>query len=388
MSMLAAPTLAQLPPERGTVLELHSINDEHNGMLVEYHGISKETGKYLVVPLKMDLTGDEEEDENAKFTRVKPKCCRRPTLKPLKLRQVLGNLAIQIVNSEARESSPDYASIEVKLKGLLVKDPCCAVAYMLLAQTVHNSGQKAAHAHCEGDPLRPFTEQMKKQQDKTISYLYRTLGNAYAYSGLLPEADVKNSRNMLSGLLSLRGHKNTALRQYKKAELLSGESLYGGLEKTGMESVMANRLVKKSLESKEAGLFSKESDQLMQAMVHFMNTLRTMVNIKGDAVTVPGGGSVASHTGPTLVNEIFSNLVRLNAILQESIDAEKAVSIATCVADTIDDMYLVCNSSGISSGLEEGFWGAAFFIKLSVLQVKSGIEGTKPKMTSLGVKAE
>ena len=125
-----APSLDELRPEKGTLLQLHSINDEYNGMLVEYHGTQKETGKFLVVPFKIDVDGTEEGevDDDAKFIRVKPKVCRRPDLKPLKMRRLLASLATQMKSSCDLSNSSD----ETKFKGLLEKDPCCVMAFMAL----------------------------------------------------------------------------------------------------------------------------------------------------------------------------------------------------------------------------------------------------------------
>ena len=46
--LVVPPTLQEIPPEKGSILELHSINDRFNGMLVEFQGIDKASKKYRV----------------------------------------------------------------------------------------------------------------------------------------------------------------------------------------------------------------------------------------------------------------------------------------------------------------------------------------------------
>ena len=74
-----APSLQDLPPEKGSVLELHSINKEFNGMPVEYQSYDTEKEKYSV-----RVIGDLQQ-----IMMVKPRACKRPDIKPLELREAL-----------------------------------------------------------------------------------------------------------------------------------------------------------------------------------------------------------------------------------------------------------------------------------------------------------
>ncbi|KAL3937767.1 MAG: hypothetical protein SGARI_001995 [Bacillariaceae sp.] len=368
-----APSLDELPPEKGAILELHNISEEYdgkiveseeyNGKLVEFIKVDKETGKYFVLPLKIDIDGSEEEDENAQFTRLKPKGCHRPDLKPMKLRAVLACLANQIFFSELKETPCNHSLVHTKLKGLLEKDPCCAAAYMLLAQNEHSW---CHHLHFAYKDIynRPESvgEEIRKHRD------------------FLTDTDLKNSRNLLSGSLSAFGHHKTAIRQHKKAQLLSGVASNPRME-ASHETMMAFNMFKEASKSEEAGLFSTESDQRMQSIDHFITSIKITANLTQNGERVTNGESLTSYAGPELLMVIHDNLGRLVQILTydsgdnlESLDTDKDLIIATFVANRIDDLYEIRDSSDISSKLATDYWDRLDEMKMVALEIKSEIE--------------
>jgi hypothetical protein len=78
-----APSLEDMPPEKGTILQLHSIDAKWDGKLVEFLGPVKDNGKYLV----QSFDGEEED------MTVKPKVCKQPGIQPLAMRVVLYNIS-------------------------------------------------------------------------------------------------------------------------------------------------------------------------------------------------------------------------------------------------------------------------------------------------------
>jgi hypothetical protein len=115
-----APSLEDMPPEKGTILQLHSIDAKWDGKLVEFLGPVKDNGKYLV----QSFDGEEEN------MTVKPKVCKQPGIQPLAMRVVLYNISRTFI-IEAQES--DFATMVQQKKTveeqILPKDPCCVAAH-------------------------------------------------------------------------------------------------------------------------------------------------------------------------------------------------------------------------------------------------------------------
>ncbi|KAL3940943.1 MAG: hypothetical protein SGARI_000783, partial [Bacillariaceae sp.] len=133
-----APSLEELPPEKGTILELHSTgSEEYDGMVVEFLRADKNPKYYQVLPLKEQASGDEAGTETKSRTRtIESKFCKRPEIKPPKLRELLERLSISFVAMEM-EGRISFSEFETRMKGLLDKDPCCVVAYHALGSCLH-----------------------------------------------------------------------------------------------------------------------------------------------------------------------------------------------------------------------------------------------------------
>ena len=79
----APPSLEEMPPNAGTILELHSIAPGWDGMLVVFEKPDKvNAGKLFAWPLN-GKDGNGNPTDQA--FRVKEICCRRPDIKPFKL---------------------------------------------------------------------------------------------------------------------------------------------------------------------------------------------------------------------------------------------------------------------------------------------------------------
>ncbi|KAL3917690.1 MAG: hypothetical protein SGILL_004591, partial [Bacillariaceae sp.] len=144
----APPSFGELPPEKGTILELHSIgHDDWNGKLVEFHSKEKGTDNFFVrfYPPKEDKF-----DDSAGGIRVKSKCCRRPAMKPLKFRGVIAKLSHNLY----RDKDFYSPSIEQRLHDILEKDPCCCLAHYALGfresfMAVDNPSPEEEDAHLQ-----------------------------------------------------------------------------------------------------------------------------------------------------------------------------------------------------------------------------------------------
>ncbi|KAL3907284.1 MAG: hypothetical protein SGARI_003607 [Bacillariaceae sp.] len=180
-----APSLEELPPEQGTILELHSIGEkDFDGVLVEFNKIDKATGKFFVTFLEK-----EQEDQGL---RVKPKCCKRPDIKPFALRKTLYGLAEKFHQDMKSGANPD--EIEMRLNGLLQKDPCCVPAYGINA-----------------DP-----EYVKRVRPTRC--VQREVANFHAYREFFSDGQEQRSRTFLGAMLANDGRFNTSVRQQRQLE--------------------------------------------------------------------------------------------------------------------------------------------------------------------------
>ena len=99
------PTLKELPPKKGSILELRSVNEDFDGKLVEFLKDDPENdGKIYVGYL---------DDEESKL-RVKIICCRRPDIKPLELADLYGVTPEKIEDEE--DNCPVFITREKRIK--------------------------------------------------------------------------------------------------------------------------------------------------------------------------------------------------------------------------------------------------------------------------------
>ncbi|KAL3902840.1 MAG: hypothetical protein SGILL_010675 [Bacillariaceae sp.] len=191
MAATAAPSLEDLPPQRGTILELHSIGDEEfDGLLVEFVRIDKESHSST----KYYCTALQDESRNM---RVKAKCCRRPDIKPLALRRLLYNLAAQMHKKmENDQSYTDAENDTTRLKSLLEKDPCCVPCYILLAHL------KAVDEKSDDEESDDDASWYDPNVEEAIKHMYRATGNLYAYQGVLPDGSPRVLEKNLARLLA------------------------------------------------------------------------------------------------------------------------------------------------------------------------------------------
>ena len=156
-----APSLEELPPEQGTVLELCNIGSKkYDGMLVEFRSKDKQNpGKYFVDFLDGDDDGG---------MRVKAVCCRRPAIKSLQLRQFLHNVATLMLRNH-NGGLVTKQDTEIRAKQLLSFDPCCVTILKVLGcVTGMESGSLADIA---------------KQED--FKYQRRGVANLWAYEDVV-----------------------------------------------------------------------------------------------------------------------------------------------------------------------------------------------------------
>ena len=196
-----APSLDELPPEKGTILELHSIGrDDWDGKLVEFHRAEKDTGK-LYVRFYRPKEGDDDKDDGGGI-RVKAKCCRRPELKSLKFRFVLAKLASKL-SKDADKCSP---FVEQKLLDILEKDPCCCTAHFALA-----GRDRILMYQSKEDPEENWAKSAGHRL-RAIGHYQRALATLYAYRQWIPDKNIKDAKEFLLVTLVAGGHNRSALR--------------------------------------------------------------------------------------------------------------------------------------------------------------------------------
>jgi hypothetical protein len=250
-----APSLEALPPERGTILEIHSIDDAFNGKLVEFVKIDKESGGEKVFVNSLE---DEEQ-----FMRVKVKCCRRPGIKPLKLRQILFNLSgILLCDSFGTVNDPTLDQYEAKLASLLGKDPCASPVHHMLG-TIAEQKYQMQQSHCEA---QTFLEQ-------ALRHFFRGSANLYAYQDIMPKKYVDGMQCLFSNLLASAGWNKSFCQLQKKRGIY--EDLASGIEVEIHRLVMLGSSVFEH--AKQMYGENRRSKQLataMEAAEHLCHVLR------------------------------------------------------------------------------------------------------------------
>ena len=191
-----APTFEELPLEKGSILELHSINADFDGLMVEFLEVDKATTKLRVSAMQASQDGKIEEGQHM---LVKPRACRRPALKPLKLRQALASIAKSlhpIANGELTSGEGGWRQVLTNVRGavhhtpsqhdiatwksLLDKDICCVPAWAMLGLFVE-------------DEFR-------------VDALQRAFANAYAYNGLFDGELLDYGRKMVARSFHSKRH--------------------------------------------------------------------------------------------------------------------------------------------------------------------------------------
>jgi hypothetical protein len=252
-----APSLEDLPPERGTILELHSIGrPDFDGMLVEFYCIDKSTGKYSVISL----------DEREQPMKVKAKCCKRPDIKPLELRELLSSLSL-VIRREFDKEPHLRDTYKEKLQSLLNKDPCCVPAHETMSLILIDRHDEK------------FNELSDTVVEKVIQHFHLAIANFCAYQDICTEEDRSRMQTALHfGMLCFRGLNATARYQAR--------ALSNIREKTGEQKIFAGfytgwKLFHKTKKVKGERPNAKETAMMMQAAEHFLNTLKVAANLPG-----------------------------------------------------------------------------------------------------------
>ena len=238
------PTLEELPPVKGSILELHSIGSrDFDGLIVEFVSIDKNSGKYYVASMKDD-----------QGLRVKPKLCRRPQIKPLKLRKALEEKTHQIAGAfKLRENSELF---QASMRQLLFIDPCCAPAFMVLGAI--GCGANAADS--------------KEVQKEGIRNLERGLATLYAYEEIVTEDTIQLCKAQLSFELGDAGRFKAAGR-LELGQLPQYEML-GDASKAWQEYYAGERLMKSAGDLEQQEHDTREFQKLIGAVDRYLECVR------------------------------------------------------------------------------------------------------------------
>ncbi|KAL3926361.1 MAG: hypothetical protein SGARI_005634, partial [Bacillariaceae sp.] len=170
--MTKAPSFKELPPQKGTLLVLHSMNDATlDGKLVEYLRRDSDDSRNIFVGFF---------GSDIKLGPIRLKKCRRPDIRPYQERFVLSHLTLdfleRIKDTEKTFTAQDKAWYDAKLLAFLEeKDPCCAMAHEAL-------GWSALH----GDPgFRGKEGPSKETALVAAGHFRRAARSYYAYKGLV-----------------------------------------------------------------------------------------------------------------------------------------------------------------------------------------------------------
>ncbi|KAL3917691.1 MAG: hypothetical protein SGILL_004592 [Bacillariaceae sp.] len=268
-----APSLEEVPPERGTILELHSIDHaDFDGLIVEYHSLDKETGKYLVVPVYGDA--------DAPAMKVKPKCCKRPEVKPYKLQRVLEDLAFKYAKSQEEPLGTEGADQKFLL--LLEKDPCCLPGYAMLAIHEQDCIKRLSERTLAGAP--PLASEIHPHFEKAIPYLYRLIANQHAYPDYVKDSMLQTWRRQLAAYLDATGHVKTAHRELKKYKSDDKELVMPKEYDHFVEATMkGEKEMEKAAQFMQQFRLAEEFDKRIKAVHHYLEALS--IGIKLNAPT-------------------------------------------------------------------------------------------------------
>ncbi|KAL3922715.1 MAG: hypothetical protein SGARI_006387 [Bacillariaceae sp.] len=117
---------------------------------------------------------------------VKTKACRRPAIKPLKLRQTLAKIATEIKAKLNEADNIDLRDLSV-LKTLIEKDPCCGPAYLCLFGFETVSAQEYV---TKQTGIGPNTS--------TVRGIHKGLANMYGYQDLVQNNLVEDGKMLLT----------------------------------------------------------------------------------------------------------------------------------------------------------------------------------------------
>ncbi len=197
-----APTLGGTSTTKGSILELHSINEEFDGKLsrvLEGDEDKGESDKIFVRFL----------DNEEKRFRVKKMCCRRPDIKPFKLRLVVVKLANQFMLS-AREinSQADSERDKAKIKSLLERTHAVGVLLEALGWIVMYGDERLR------ETMHPSVELALV----AVKHFRRALRCLYAYRDLVtdPDGHEQYLEMRISELLTRAGHNKSAIRMHPR----------------------------------------------------------------------------------------------------------------------------------------------------------------------------
>ncbi|KAL3906123.1 MAG: hypothetical protein SGARI_004144, partial [Bacillariaceae sp.] len=238
-----APSLEDLPPEQGTILELFNIgSDEYAGMLVEFRSLDKKNGKYFV-----DFLDDQDGSKDG--MRVKVKCCRRPAIKSLALRKLLAEIILNMAENckLGREilSKQDSAII---LKGLLEVDPCCVPALCELRRVTW-------------EPADDYVV-MHTTTDESLKFLRRGVANLWAYEDVLDSEWIGCKESDFSNDLAAMGRHKLAARYRERSDAKQGEMpFYRQMQ--GRENRVLNLLMS-CMALERAKMFHKALDSILR----------------------------------------------------------------------------------------------------------------------------
>ncbi|KAL3908293.1 MAG: hypothetical protein SGARI_003130, partial [Bacillariaceae sp.] len=296
----AAPTFEELPLERGSILELHSINSDFDGLIVEFLEVDKDTGKFRVEALKGSEDGKIQAGQNM---LIKAKGCRRPDLKPLKLRQALAGIvnSFQRNGNAAKTNRPYFSEHEViTTKSLLDKDPCCAPAWLALGLFVH------------GD------------KETEMSNVRRACANGYAYTNLMiGEETLHMGRMILAENLREEGHHRTASRMAEKASE-NNESLLKVCPRLvfQQEHMAGNDNLHISCKMQSKKRHDKELDALKKAIHHYSECLNASKTLRASGELLENDQERAQHA----LGGSLHALRRMAQILRDGISRGRAAS--------------------------------------------------------------
>jgi hypothetical protein len=246
-------------------LELHSIGKEdYDGLLVEYHTADKEARKCVVTPAM----------------KVQPKCCKRPEVKPYKLRRTLADLAFNFMKSKTDPLGT--AAAEKKFLGLLEKDPVClpALAGLFLHEQEWIKVLSARTASPSPSELEPHFE-------KTIIFLYRLVANQYAYPNYVSESQHQIYRRQLSSCLDAIGHSKTAVKELKKYNLgkhkiKADYAMPQDIDRFTQATILGESHMDKAKKMHQEHRISEDFTQRMKAVDHYMASLKIAVNMSDE----------------------------------------------------------------------------------------------------------
>ncbi|KAL3908510.1 MAG: hypothetical protein SGARI_003028 [Bacillariaceae sp.] len=191
----SAPSFDELPPEKGTIMKLHSMDDakEYNGKLVEFYNIDKDTGKYSVITY----------DKHAQPMKVRQYCCKRPDIKALQLRAELKRVAVSTLNEVMDKKNIDptttFDDEASRMVQILEVDPCNVIAHYCLSKIEQRK------VDMDGNERND-----KNYYKVMIQYIRRAIANFYAYEDIVSKELITIIKSEFLALLKSTGNNKMA----------------------------------------------------------------------------------------------------------------------------------------------------------------------------------